>query len=289
MKSIKFLIILSVLFGSQVRAEDIDYPLPEQSKSEKDADVKKQSGPSEEEKFLDEDDPILQAEKEARKPRKRIDTQELKADEEDDKTDLSKLAQLAPFSDVAVIQIRYLPKTSRFELFPNLGVLVNNPFFMNFDAGARLAYGISEKFAIEANFMYIMSTKQKVTTDLMAAPHFVQTSAFVTAQTFYGADIRWSPIYGKMGFFNKSIVPFDMYFSGGAGIMNTTQNTSPMAFHLGTGQIFALSKGTAVRWDVSAYFYNSAPNTTSSVKTDSNTDIYVNLGMSFFFPEATYR
>lgn len=268
-------------------SEDIDYPLPEQSKSENNVQQSTSEG---DDKFIDENDPILQAEKQQIKPRKKIDTRELKADEDEDKTDLSKLGQMAPFSDIAVIQIRYLPKTSRFELFPNLGIMVNNPFFMNFDAGARLAYGISEKIAIEANFMYIMSTKQKVTTDLLAPPHSVQTSSFITAQTFYGADLKWSPVYGKMGFFNKSIIPFDMYFSGGVGITGTTQNTSPFTFHLGTGQIFALSKKMAFRWDVSGYFYNSTTFTASGQQTQSSfTDLYVNLGMSFFFPEATYR
>ncbi len=290
------LFLAAILFLSfHAKAEQIDYPLPEQSKTEKDADVQKQnSAPTkaEEESLLQDDpnDPILKAEKEQLKPHKKIDKQELKSEEEEDKTELSKLGELAPFSDVAVIQRRYLPKTSRFEFFPNLGIMVNNPFFMNTALSARLAYGISEKLAVEADFMYIMSTKQKITNDLANQPHSVVTASFITPQAFYGADIKWSPIYGKMGYFNKSIVPFDMYFSGGAGIMNTNQGTSPIAFHFGTGQTYALSKKWAFRWDVSAYFYNSSTTTVSQGAIQGNfTDIYVNMGVCLFFPEATYR
>ena len=60
-----------------------------------------------------------------------------------------------------------------------------------------------------------------------------------------------------MGFMNKSVVPFDLYFLVGGGITNTSQKTSPTTLHFGTGQIFAMSKWWALRWDLGFYWYSS--------------------------------
>ena len=82
-----------------------------------------------------------------------------------------------------------------------------------------------------------------------------------------------------------------MYFSLGAGIMDTNQEESPMAIHLGTGQIFGINKWMAFRWDLSTYMYTSevAKSNGTGKNTDSFTDVQLSLGMSFFFPDATYR
>jgi outer membrane beta-barrel protein len=206
---------------------------------------------------------------------------------------MSELDKLTPFNDIAVIQKRFLPKSQRFELNPNVGLVTNNAFFRTSFLQARLAYAFTEKLALEFTGAYFMDQKYKVTQDLKSKAH-VDTKSLLLPEMYYGADVRWSPIYGKMGSFSEGIVPFDMYFSGGGGIMKTNQDTTPFAIHAGTGQIFALSKAMAFRWDLSMYFYSSdtapAGNSGGGAKnSQSFTDVQLSLGMSFFFPDATYR
>ncbi|MES2769040.1 MAG: outer membrane beta-barrel domain-containing protein [Bdellovibrionota bacterium] len=203
---------------------------------------------------------------------------------------ISELDKLTPFNDIAVIQKRFLPKSQRFEFNPNLGLITNNAFFMTTFLQGRLAYAITEKWAIEAIVAVFMDQKYKVTKDLEDEAS-VQTTSLLLPEMYYGADIRWSPIYGKMGSFSEGIVPFDMYFSLGAGIMDTNQEDSPLAIHVGTGQIFGLNKWMAFRWDLSGYMYSSEVTKSNGTgkNSDSFTDVQLSLGMSFFFPDATYR
>ncbi len=203
---------------------------------------------------------------------------------------LSDLDRLTPFSDVAVIQKRFLPKSNRFEFNPNFGLITNNAFFMTTFAQGRLAYAFTEKWAVEFTLAMFMDMEYKVTKDLENEAE-VATRSLLLPESYYGADIRWSPIYGKMGAFKEGIVPFDMYFSIGGGIMSTNQDTTPFALHAGTGQIFAINKWMAFRWDLSGYFYSTDVTSASGTgkNTQTFTDIHLAVGMSFFFPDATYR
>lgn len=205
---------------------------------------------------------------------------------EEDIKDISGLGQLAPFKDVAVIQRRFLPKTKRFEAFTSAGFILNQAFFINYSLGLRLGYNFSETYGLEAATLFLGSTEKQVTTDLREKLR-IATRTLVTPKSYYGLDFKWTPIYGKMGLLNRKIVPFDMYYSGGGGVTQSDAGSAP-TLHLGLGQIFALSKGMAVRWDMSWYFYRvNADSSGSGGGTFS--DYHINLGMSFYFPGAKYR
>lgn len=204
-------------------------------------------------------------------------------------TTLSELANLAPFSDVAVIQRRFLPRTGRFELTGSAMTSVNNPFFNNLGLGLRAAYHLVEKHGIEFQYMIFSNTRRAVTNNL-EEKRDVQTTNLVTAKSYIGGAYKWTPVYGKITFLNRHIVPFDLYFTGGMGLTQTQKQGEP-TFHFGTGQAFAVSKKVAIRWDVIWNFFQAEVDSvtgTGTVKTSHN-DLFITLGASFFFPEATYR
>ncbi len=199
--------------------------------------------------------------------------------------DVTDLGKLQPFSDIAVISKRYLPKSQRFELFLAPTMILNDAFFLNYGGTGRLAYYFRERYGIEVLGTFLSVTERSVTQKL--AERRVRTSSFVTPQVFYGVDFKWTPIYGKMSWINKKITPFDLYFSGGAGLTGTNQATSDPTLHLGTGQIFALSKNSAFRWDFSWNMYVSKTKEDTAGSLYHN--IFISMGWSFFFPEASYR
>jgi len=202
-----------------------------------------------------------------------------------DVKDVSSLGKLSEFEDVAVIQKRYLPKTSRFELFPNMGFIINDAFFTNTVLSTRLGFAFTESYALELNGMLIGTRERKVTSDLNNERGVV-TRTLVAPQLYYGADFKWTPVYGKVGYFDRKIVPFDIYFSLGYGMTKTNHATTAGTFHFGTGQTFALAKWAALRWDISWYYYKT---TSTSGTSSSITNIYTMVGASFFIPEAKYR
>ncbi|PWU17782.1 MAG: outer membrane beta-barrel domain-containing protein [Bdellovibrio sp.] len=206
---------------------------------------------------------------------------------------LSDLSRLAPFSEVSVIQRRFLPKTQRFQLNLGLTTIANDPWFWGVGAGGRFGYSFTEAWSVELAFLFLSNTEKDSVKDLRANLGII-TNSIISTQGYIGVDAVWSPIYGKMSLFSKRIVPFDMYFAAGLGQTSiaNAKSSSATALHLGTGQIYAMSKSVGFRWDLSWNFFSATANPTAananpSVSTFNN--LMLTLGASFFFPEAKYR
>lgn len=238
--------------------------------------------------FASEDDDLAAIERELEK------SQVKKNQDLDFKTDLkgsgkglsfSGLTNLAPFGDVTVLQRKFMPKTGRMQAHAALTVGTNDPFFTNVGPSGRFAYFFTEQLGVELN-SFIFSSSQRDATKDLAKNNGVTTASLVTPKSFLGVDLVWVPIYGKMTLDNQRIVPFDLYFALGPGSTGTTNGQSASTVHLGTGQIFAVSKSFAYRWDFSWNFY-SAKGIDSNVQSFNN--LFLSVGASMFFPEAKYR
>ncbi len=206
---------------------------------------------------------------------------------------ISGLVRLAPFTDIAVIQRRYLPKTGRFEFSASGVISTNNAFFNNIGLNARLAYYFNDKYGVEGIYQLMTSSNRPITQGLISNQK-IETQSLVEPKGFYGLTFNWSPIYGKMAWFQQKIIPFDIYFSPGLGVTQTSNDSGDTTVMLGVGQLFALSKSYGIRWDFNWNYYNattSSTDTTGTVtsSTSSHSDLFLGVGFSYFFPEATYR
>ncbi|MBX2988786.1 MAG: outer membrane beta-barrel domain-containing protein [Bdellovibrionaceae bacterium] len=194
------------------------------------------------------------------------------------------LGHLAPFSEVSVIQRRFMPKTGRFQLFGGLTMITNDPFFNVFGGVGKAGYFFTETLGVELNYFALSTGEAKATQELKSMQG-VQTDNLIITKNFWSADVVYAPIYGKMSWFDKTIIPFDLYFSLGYGATGT-QNGSAGTLHLAAGQIFSMSKSTAFRWDFSWNFFDAKG---IDGKTSSYNNLFLTLGWSWFFPEAKYR
>jgi len=203
---------------------------------------------------------------------------------------LSDLSKLAPFSDVAIISRKYLPKTSRIEISVAPMFSLNNAFFNNFGAALRGSYYFSEKFAVEGMYFFLDESDRDITTKLENKIK-ITTESLVVPKSFFGGAIKWMPIYGKMALLENKIVPYDLYFTAGAGITGTGEADGEATIHLGAGQIFAYSKSIAFRWDITWNIYQATviDTDTNQEETANHSDLFLSIGVSFFIPEAKYR
>jgi outer membrane beta-barrel protein len=202
---------------------------------------------------------------------------------------LSDLATLAPFSDIAVIQRRFLPKSQRFELTAGAFANLNNPFFSEMGGDVRVAYYIRERYAVEGIAAFAGTSNRQVTDDLQKQ-RGITTDSVVTSKGFWALAFKWNPIYGKITWLNKSIVPFDLNFNVGFGQTQTTDGQNAPTLHLGTSQVFAWSKSMAFRWDLIWNSYQATGTDALGVKSKlTQNDLFLGVGFSFYFPEATYR
>ncbi len=223
-------------------------------------------------------------------------------------TKLENLNQLKPFEDIAVIQKRYLPKTERFEANINASSNINDSYFSAYGVGGGLTYNFNEKMAVEFIAKWFKASNSKNSNNLL--DRGVVVNGLVATELYYGVDFRWTPIYGKFSYFDKKIIPFDHYFSIGIGQTQLETGSSaadsstnvriealddPITLKISTGEVFALTKWMVFRWDVSWHFMAPEVRTTrispASVNTtdDVQNNLFINFGLSFYFPEAKYR
>lgn len=196
----------------------------------------------------------------------------------------SELGSLSPFSEVSVLQKRFMPKTERIQLFGGLSTITNDPFFLSIAGVGKASYFFSEAWGVEFNYIGMSTSNRKATEELKEIQG-VKTDNLVQAKSFLGIDVIYTPIYGKMTLFNEQIIPFDLYFSAGYGTTQT-QSENAGTIHLGTGQLFSLSKSFGLRWDFSWNIF-SAKGITNQTSQFNN--LFLTVGASFFFPEANYR
>lgn len=196
----------------------------------------------------------------------------------------SDLANLVPFSEVSVLQKRFLPKTGRAQIFGGLSLTTNDPFYNTIGATLKGSYFLSEMWGLELQYYTLSSSEAKATKELYSVQN-IGTDSLSYTKEYLGVNLLWVPIYGKMTWFNQKIIPFDFYFGVGVGQTRTHLKSGIETFQLTAGQIFALNKKMALRWDFSWNFFSAkAINEEGSIN-----NLFFSAGVSFFFPEAKYR
>lgn len=209
------------------------------------------------------------------------------APEKNELKNFNELGHLAPFGEISVIQKRFMPKTERFQLFAGGTMVTNDPFFLSLGLSLKGSYFLNETWAVELSYVGLTTMDRKVTEDLVDLPNGgIQAESLVYSKSYIGADIVFVPIYGKLAWLNNKIVPYDLYFSAGAGKTELQSGESPATIHIGTGQIFAITKSIAFRWDFSWNFFQA---TAIDGSKSSFNNLFLTVGVSWFFPEANYR
>lgn len=216
----------------------------------------------------------------------KLDANEDKIEAQNNKlTDFSGLTKLQPFSEVSVIQKRFLPKTRRIQFTGAFSTITNNPWFLTAGVSLKAAYYFTEAWGVEGTYTS-MTSSQRTSAQELHDNNGVSADSFGFPKNYIGVDAKYTPFYGKMTWLNKKIIPFEHYFTGGGGNTSVSTGGSGFTLHFGTGQNFALSKRFSANWDLSMMNY-SAKSTDGTMQSFS--DLLLTVGMSFFYPEATYR
>ncbi len=207
--------------------------------------------------------------------------------------ELKDLNKLVPFSEISVIQKKYMPKTGRFQFFGAVSLATNTPWFQNYGGKLNLGYNFTEAFGLEIATMFLTSSARGIVQEIKDNNE-VQAEQFVYTRSYYGLHLNWSPIYGKISFDDKKIINYEMYFAAGAGTSDTISKEKNVAtIHVGIGQIFSINKSMAFRWDYGFNFFQATPtipdNNGKAAEKNTYNDLVLSAGMSFFFPEASYR
>jgi outer membrane beta-barrel protein len=208
--------------------------------------------------------------------------------ESEETTVTEELENLELYSDIVVIQKKFFEKTSRWELSFSGVTSLNNKFFTSLGAKANLGYHFSERWAVEGQFWYLTQIQRDFTSDLEDR-YNISTSDIVTPQGYAGLNLVWSPIYGKLSLQEKSVNPFELFFTLGAGVILTDDNQKAPALNLSFGQIHLLTKDSSLRWEIGGNLFQAKGKGSlqggQQGKETLSEIFYVSVGASFFLPE----
>ena len=187
---------------------------------------------------------------------------------------------------VKAVQRKGFIKAHRFEIAPQLSSSINDPYYLKFGGGLRLAYSFQDTFAVAVRGTYFSPLRRSAVREGKLAFQ----SQLLTSQ-LYGlamVDGIWSPIYGKASFLNKNIIHFDVYLSAGFGAVWSATSLEPrnegphVAADLGGGLRFYPKEWLAFELGLNCTLYPDQP--IKSVPGTIQKVFVANIGFSFFFP-----
>ena len=204
---------------------------------------------------------------------------------------LTDLVYLSPFSDISVIQRRFMPKTGRVSASLLSVFTLSSEFFLHTGAEAHLTYHFLEKHGLELSGYYVFSFNRGVTSRLADELEANVAELQPIGKSFFGLTYKWMPVYGKITFNNKRILAFDTFFNLGLGMSGINRQQKGQAGQmvweptalLGLGQVFAITRDLGLRWDLRWHV-------TMEVETMNFLDnILFSIGLSYYYPSAGLR
>ena len=226
---------------------------------------------------------------------------------------------------VKVIQKKFFLKYRRFELTPHIGYVGNDNFITRLHLGVAGTYHINDILGIElmvAGMPNLGNTDYKpLTRRFQDESEVVPDITRVTFLATLGGAV--SPIYGKIELGNSSIINYDIYFLGGAGMVHTRDDTaiikSPcddlptvrerkdrtnavvaengcwlvdqehFASYFGGGLRIVFNKWIGVRLDVRNITHIEQAWRNGDVGLEMKHSLVINIGASFFIPPEPRR
>jgi outer membrane beta-barrel protein len=149
-------------------------------------------------------------------------------------------------TELGVVQDRLYKKSGKLELGGFAGLTSNDPFLNIKQVGGSVGFHLSELWAVHAvywkNFVKPSSALETFQRERGA------TTNTNEPESFYGGEVGFSPIYGKLSLLGKSIIYYDFHLLGGAGLTKTETGTylTPL---LGLGQQIWVSDWMSIRID----------------------------------------
>jgi len=185
------------------------------------------------------------------------------------------------------VENRFFLKENRFEISPQIGYVPNNPFARRYLGGATLGYHVSETLSFQAQVLYspdLGLNDVKGLTDVLLQRAYQADSGTSFQQPLDKAaltgafGVAWAPLYGKISLIGETVLNFDFYMFGGAGVVskknfvatydpNATAGrpvslasdavASEVKFapFVGVGQNYFVNRLMAVKLDLRAAFY----------------------------------
>jgi outer membrane beta-barrel protein len=169
------------------------------------------------------------------------------------------------WQDIVVVPRKKFIKSGRLEVAPLAGITVNDNLIRHYMFAADLNYFLTDALWVGLQGQYFV--KQLSTQSELVGLQFNRTST-LNRYLYGGAfNMGYVPVYGKFAWFNRSIVHWEIWASGGIGVTQTENisrnpaDQSTKAFkntaltpNVGLGSRFFLTDWLTVNFGLRDYF-----------------------------------
>ena len=184
---------------------------------------------------------------------------------------------------IRVLQRRPFLRKKRYEVSPEIGMLVNDSLVNAVSFGGRFSYHLSEIIAVSVGGAATISSEtglfEKVIEDYAVFP---EVSKLLWR---FNADYQYAFLYGKFALFNTWIIAWDTVASLGAGAVQSELAIHP-TFTAGLSQRFFMTRWFTLNLGIQDFMYLEDYSSGGELINH----LVVTAGVSFFFPTTfTYR
>lgn len=192
-------------------------------------------------------------------------------------------------------------KAGKLELSPSLQLSMNDAFFSKYLAGATLAYHLSEYFSVGVTGVYAFANSATGSTTVCTggtgcreafARELYQVPGYL--KWILGAELGFSPVYGKLNVFAEKAIHFDLSLLVGADLVGyrdvigaaaaaggaTPPEASTLGGHVGIGARVFLGRSFALGLQIKDVLYSVKGLASGNLQNQ----LFAQAGLSYFFP-----
>ncbi len=158
--------------------------------------------------------------------------------------------------NLGIVQKNLLDKTNSIQYFGGLTLVPTEVYYRTFGGQAGANYHFNEKYGVGL-LGYFFTSSARGEIDQLEKTQRVSVENLIYLKSYYAAQFYWNTVYGKVAYFNQSIIPFETYFNFGAGRVTTKSSSEAVGLHVGLGNLFALSQATGLKVDINWLFYRT--------------------------------
>lgn len=181
------------------------------------------------------------------------------------------------WQDIVVVPRKVFLKNKRTELMPFTGVSINDILIRHYAFGADFNYFLTDVLSVGLQGQYFLKTLTDRETVVGLQYNRIPT---LNRYLFsFALNFGYVPIYGKFAWFNKQIMHWEIFASGGVGLTrteiiprnpsNATFTTDAITPNFAVGGRFFLNDWLTINWAIRDYVFNDRFEPTSRMSTDS--------------------
>ena len=180
---------------------------------------------------------------------------------------------------LGIVQKNLLEKTNAIQYFGGITLVPTEVYYRTFGGQAGANYHFNEKYGVGV-LGYFFSSSARDEINKLEKVQELGVENLIYLKSYYAAQFYLNTVYGKVAYFNQSIIPFETYFSFGAGRVTTKSSSEAVGLHVGLGNLFTMSPKTGLKVDLNWLFYRAK--NTNGVEQDANS-ILLSLSYAGFY------